>query len=324
MDIDPTRARYGGFETGYESFYVKAHDPDSPRGFWIRYTVMRRRDAPPAGSLWVAMFDRNGPVALKAAEAVPNHDAPAWIAIGDATLGSTGLLGTATRDGVEAAWDLRFSSDEQPLYHLPRAWMYRAKLPRTKPISPMPLASFDGVVRIGDHALEARGWPGMLGHNWGAEHAERWIWLHAASFDGRSGSWLDVVLGRIKIGPATTPWIANGVLSLDGTRLRLGGIERARATKVRERVDGAEIELPAKGARARLVVAAPLQRSVGWRYGDPDGSEHHVINCSIAGMTVELSRDDGPAETLKVAHGATYELGMREQLHGVPLQPWGD
>ena len=30
------------------------------------------------------------------------------------------------------------------------------------------------------------GWRGMAGHNWGAEHAATWIWLHGVAFDGRA------------------------------------------------------------------------------------------------------------------------------------------
>ena len=43
----------------------------------------------------------------------------------------------------------------------------------------------------------------MIGHNWGAEHAERWIWLHGVF---EQGAWLDKALGRVKVGPVLTPW----------------------------------------------------------------------------------------------------------------------
>ena len=34
----------------------------------------------------------------------------------------------------------------------------------------------------------------MVGHNWGAEHAERWIWLHGLTEDG---DWLDAAIGKV-------------------------------------------------------------------------------------------------------------------------------
>ena len=30
--------------------------------------------------------------------------------------------------------------------------------------------------------IEVDRWPGMVGHNWGAEHAERWTWIQANEF----------------------------------------------------------------------------------------------------------------------------------------------
>ncbi len=40
-------------------------------------------------------------------------------------------------------------------------------------------------VTIDGERIELDAWPGMVGHNWGAEHAERWIWIHGAGLRGR-------------------------------------------------------------------------------------------------------------------------------------------
>ena len=79
-------------------------------------------------------------------------------------------------------------------------WLYRTPLPRTKLTSPAPAARFDGALELsGQNAIELRGWPGMIGHNWGSEHAERWIWLHGVCFQEEPRAWLDVALGRLKV-----------------------------------------------------------------------------------------------------------------------------
>jgi len=316
MDIDPTALRIGEMREGYESFYAKAHHPAEPLGVWIRYTSLRSSTGT-TSSLWCTLFTADGPVARKVTVArAPSSTAETWIAIDNATFSGEHLAG----DALDATWDLRVDGAEPPLLHLPKAWMYRRAIPRTKPISPRPSASFTGSVAIGDRAIALEDWPGMIGHNWGAEHAERWIWLHAAGLEGRGAStWLDVVLGRIKLGPATTPWIANGVLSLDGVRHRIGGIERARATKVAERHDGASLTLPSTEGPLTVEVGAPRERFVGWRYAHPDGSEHHVANCSIADATITFG-----GEQLVARAAAAYELGAREPLEGIELQPFGE
>jgi len=63
---------------------------------------------------------------------------------------------------------------------------------------------------------------------------------------------------------------------------------------------------------------------VGWAYADPDGSEHHAVNCSIADMERAVSMPGRPPLSLRVEGGAAYELGMREHDHGVPIQPFPD
>ena len=45
----------------------------------------------------------------------------------------------------------------------------------------------------------------MIGHNWGAQHAERWIWLHGERFEDRPDDWLDIALGRIRSAGRSRP-----------------------------------------------------------------------------------------------------------------------
>jgi hypothetical protein len=74
--------------------------------------------------------------------------------------------------------------------------------------------------------------------------------------------------------------------------------------------------------RVRGTVAAARKDVVGWVYADPDGSEHHARNCSIAAMRATVERD-GTAP-LEVEGRTTCELGMRERDHGIAIQPFPD
>jgi hypothetical protein len=355
----------------YESFYLRAVDPRAPRGVWIRYTVHKRPDARPRGSLWCTYFDaaRPRPFMQKLTSDELAVPADGWIAIaGESELGPAGAQGACGG----ARWSLAISAPQAPLRHLPRAWMYRAPLPRTKLTSPAPAARFDGELQLppaageetGGETVRLEGWRGMLGHNWGAEHAERWIWLHALCLRERPArgapaagvtpsapvpetatgetagigagadagaetasadtAWLDVAIGRVRVAGRTTPWVANGALALDGERLRLGGLG-ARGLLVAERPTHCRLTLPgAAGLRVEAHVQAPAEALAGWRYADPDGGEHEVGNCSIASLALTLHRPGRVARTLSTDHGAAYELGMREHDHGVPLAPFAD
>ena len=61
--------------------------------------------------------------------------------------------------------------------------------------------------------VDVVGWRATVGHNWGAEHAERWVWLHAAGFEDEPDAWLELAIARVRVGGALTPWIANGAVA---------------------------------------------------------------------------------------------------------------
>lgn len=319
----PDVARSAGH---YESFYLKASHPVDPVSVWIRYTVHKRPGHGPRGSLWFTRFDAraDAPWAVKATTDDVGAGTDHYVHVGAARFEPGRVEGAVDVDGRSAAWNLFYDCAEQPFHHLPRDFMYRAKLPRTKLLSPYPDARFSGHVEAGGRSLDLDGWRGMVGHNWGAQHAERWIWTQAAGFEGHDDAWLDAALGRIKIGSRTTPWIANGVLSLDGVRHRLGGIGAVRRTEVSETPTGAIFTLPGKDITAQGQVGADAKDFVGWVYADPDGSEHNTVNCSVSDMTLTVSRPAQPPLTLRCTAGAAYELGMREHGHGMPIQPFGD
>lgn len=322
---DPTRARFPDVAVSaghYESFYLRAAHPAEALGVWIRYTVHKRPGAEPNGSLWFTLFDGaadGGPVARKVTH--PGPRAANFIEIDSSRFGPGAVNGQAG----DAAWELTYDEGAEPLLHLPREWMYGAKIPRTKTLSPHPIALFSGRVRIGERSVELDRWPGMVGHNWGAEHAERWVWMHGTAFEGHGAdTWIDVAIGRVRVGPFTTPWIANGALSLGGERHRLGGIERLRSTRVRETPTRCEFELPGDGIEVSGSAGSDPGNFVAWVYADPAGPEHNTANCSIADMTLTVRRPGESELVLSTRAGATYEIGMRERDHGISLQPYPD
>ena len=321
-----TQARFPRMSAGYESFYLRAAAPAGGLGFWIRYTVHRAAGRAPRGSLWFTLFDADapGPTAAKETMDGPRVEADTWISIDDATLGPRGARGDVqVPSGERVGWDLSFTG--APAYpHLPRSWMYDAPLPRTKPVSLHPVARFTGHLTVGGRSVPVDGWPGMVGHNWGSEHAERWIWLHGTGFEGHEDAWLDVVLARLGIGRWTTPWSGFGAVFLDGRRHDLGGLAHARSTRVEEHADHASFALTGPGLRVRGRVGAPAENFVGWEYADPDDGTHDVVHCSIADLELVIERRDGPQVTLRADGRAAYELGMREHDHGIAIQPFPD
>ena len=143
--------------------------------------------------------------------------------------------------------------------------------------------------------MEVDGWRGMIGHNWGAEHAERWVWVQGAGFEGRDPEdYFDMAVGRIKVAGLTTPWVGNAMLMLDGTPHRLGGFERIPSTEVEESPSGARFGLKGKGVKLTGRVGAERKDFVAWVYADPVGPEHNTLNCSISDLELDVEIDGRP------------------------------
>lgn len=312
----------------YESFYVKACRPGGGQGIWIRHTVHKRPGAEPNASIWFVLFDReaSGPRATKVTVPAAELSSPAgsWIRVDRAEIGPGRASGTLATDALRASWELTFSGDAEPCRYLPADWLYEAPVPRTKFVAPYPDARFDGRLEIDGEEIELRGWPGMIGHNWGSEHAARWVWLEGTGFEGRSGTYFDAGAARVAIGRRTTPWLPSGNLVLDGEVHRLGGLGKIRAASIEPRPTECAFVLPGKDVVVRGRVSAPQKDFVGWIYADPKGPEHNTLNCSVSDLELTVERAGREPERLTLAAGAAYEFGLPETDHGIPIQPYPD
>ena len=126
--------------------------------------------------------------------------------------------------------------------------------------------------------------------------ARRALDLAARRLRGRADAWLDVALGRVKVGPLTTPWIANGALQ---PRRRAAADRRAGRARAWTRArTAARSRSAACGSRC----AAP--QLVSWIYADPSGGEHRSTNCSIAARRAHRRRPHA-------AHRARRRVGAR-------------
>ena len=243
------------------------------RALWIRHTRHRHGGGAESVALWCAVFDSDlgrPPGMVKQVFT----DFPPGTAAGPGR-----FRGQAAMGEHAARWDLAIASEEPPLRPLLPAALYRSPLPRTKLEASVPDGQVTGMLEADGRSVSVSGWRGTAGHNWGTEHADSWVWLHAAGFGGAPEAWLDLVLARIRVGPARSPWTAMGALSLDGERIVLGGLGRQPAVSARPGLlTGA---IPGPGGRLRLSVTAgddatnarPAPRTQDYRVARPELGE---------------------------------------------------
>ena len=295
----------------YESYYLRAVDPAQPRGVWIRYTVTRPPGQPPAGHLWCTFFDRTRDLvrAVRVPAGEPATGPGEWIRLGESMFRTGEAVGGLQSGQSSARWTLRWSPGAEPLRHLRPNLLYSAPFPRTKLVSLTPATTFDGLLEVDGEEVPVEGWLGMTGHNWGEQHAQRWVWLHGVGFEGAGpDTWLDVAIAQVRVGSATTPWIANGALSLEGHRLRLGG--PGRRVRVVRTPTGGELRLPGPGVRVSVSVSAPSSAFAEWDYPNPDGHVHRVVNCSVADLSLRVTRRRRPPVALVAPGRGAYEFGQ--------------
>jgi hypothetical protein len=132
------------------------------------------------------------------------------------------------------------------------------------------------------------------------------VWLHAAGFGAAPEVWLDLVLARIRVGPARSPWTAMGALSLAGDRIVLGGL--GRRPRVDARPGRLTAGVPSPHARLQLSVTTGADDPVAVPYTDPRGGTRTVRHAALAGVELIVRRPGHRELTLSSSRGA-YEYG---------------
>jgi hypothetical protein len=297
---------------GYESWFVSARDPASRRALWIRHTRHRPVQGPESVALWCTVID-------------PEHGQPPAVVKQvfsafppGAAAGPGQFRGQATMGAHSACWDLAITGGQPPLRPLRPPVLYRAPLPRTKLEATVPDGHLTGEPEIDGRAVTVSGWRATAGRNWGSEHADSWVWLHAAGFAAAPQAWLELVLARIRVGPARSPWTAMGALSLSGERIVLGGL--GRRPRVDARPDRLTAGVPSPRARLQLSVTTDDDDPVTVAYTGPGGGTRTVRHAALARVELTLHRPGNPEATLSSSHGA-YEYGSSQPIPGIVPQP---
>ena len=236
----------------------------------------------------------------------------------EAAAGPGRFRGEAASGGRTARWDLAVTGGRPPLRSLRPALLYRAPLPRTKVEASVPDGLVSGMLVVDGRTVGVSGWRGTAGHNWGSEHADSWVWVHAAGFGGAPQGWLDLVLARIRIGRARSPWTAMGALSLDGEPVPLGGL--GRRPRVEAHPGWLAAAVPSRGARLELRVTSADDEAVVVTYADPPGGTRVVRHAGLASVELTWHRRGDRGFTTSSSRAA-YEYGTRQGMPGMVPQP---
>jgi hypothetical protein len=300
---------------GYQSWFVSARDEASARALWIRHSSLRPRQGPGSSALWCTVVDRalsERPIVVKQAFAVHPPEAAA---------GAARFRGSASMGGRAVRWELGVTARDGPLRPLRPGWLYRAPFPRTKVEATVPDGMISGTLEIDGQVVAVTDWRGTVGHNWGTEHADSWVWLHAAGFGAASDGWLELVLARIRVGPARSPWVAAGALSVGDGRFWVGGF--GHRPRVDARPDGLAARIPSPAGWLELSVTTAEDGAVAVAYADPSGGDRRVRHAALATMDLTWHSRGRRDAAWTTCRGA-YEFGASQGMDEIELEALPD
>jgi hypothetical protein len=314
LDWNRLRYRPGQHEGHYESYYLRANDPASPRALWIRYTLFSPRGRPEdaIGEIWAIGFDgaagRHVAVKTETPFAQCSFD-PQRLAvkIDGATLDGESLRGAAQSGGHRIAWDLRYGGGQEPLLFMEAA-RYDAAFPAAKSVVTRPLARFSGTLDVDGVQWTLADWPGSQNHNWGRRHTDRYAFGQVCGFDDSPETFLEIASARLRIRGFTTPTLTPIVLRHDGRQHSLTSIPQALLARARRGDFDWQFATSSDGVRIEGRIVAAPQDFVGLRYYNPPGGVKHCLNTKIARCELSLTPRGGATRRLTSRHGALFEI----------------
>ncbi len=211
MDEGARFPRVAGKAGHYESFYVKACQPGGGRGIWIRHTVHKRpRRRAQRLDLVRPLRPRGGGAAGDQGDRARQPSSRRRRAPGSGSAGRRSgpgrAEGSVATDALSASWGLslrrRGRALQVPAGRLAlRGAAAADQVRRARSRWPTSTAAS----RSTASEIDVSGWPGMIGHNWGSEHAERWVWLEGTGFADAPGTYFDAGAARIELGRRDQP-----------------------------------------------------------------------------------------------------------------------
>ncbi|MBN2539032.1 MAG: hypothetical protein JXB09_03170 [Deltaproteobacteria bacterium] len=328
-NINFTRYRNGQKKGHYESFFLRANHPEEPLAFWIRYTIFSPENRPDdaIGEIWASYFDGNTQKHTAVKEEFPLSDClfkedDFNVRVGEAVLDSNNAKGVSSSGENRITWDLSYSGNESPLFLLPSNF-YNRSLPKAKSLVGLPMAVFNGMIRVNGTEIRIENWIGSQNHNWGQKHTDHYAWGQVGGFDNDHEGFFEIGTARLKIGPIWTPFMTVMVLRKGGREYRLNNI--LQSLRAQGSFDYFSWRFKSEDEVVRIEgdISASPRDFVGFNYYNPPGGIKHCLNTKIASCRLRITNKKDTngtnTEILETQFRAAFEILTDDREHGVRI-----
>jgi hypothetical protein len=307
----------------YESNYLKGNARDGSGAFWLKHNVLAptAEAALPAAAelwcvLWLADEDWQPRVWKRAVPLEEVRLATDRVAIdaGIVRLDPSKAEGGLTGD-PSVSWSLAIRDELPPLHHLASEWMYEKSFPRKKVVTGSPRAVFDGRFEFGDRTVDVDGWVGHRNHNWGTEHAERYVYGSCNVWGDGADLTIEGFTVKVRLaGPVRSPWLTLLRGMRDGRPYGDGTVWSMLRSHGRVEWPSWTAYAGKRGAdRMRLEMTLEPSHVAGLRYLHPDGEVSYCYNAKDARVSFMLGRD------VHRSQAGELEFLVPEPIEGIAL-----
>lgn len=331
--VSPLACRTEGRAGHVESYFFRANDPRAPRALWVKATILAPLASPPVAEAWFIWFDATSADGrtLAKRETVPfssAHFGQDGIVVGplELELGAPiGVRGAIDHQGRRLRLALRaeraVGQASRPLSLYPLSGLESGPFPRSKLLTPEPYLIVSGEIEVDGATHALRDWTGMLGHNWGQEHAAEYAWgqcLFPAE-RGQPSAMVEGFTGKVKVLGRSTPWISALVVRRGEEELRFDRLIDLWRQQAELSADAWRLALVGPGGEARLEMSARERPLVCLGYQNPDGHLSYCFNTKLAEVRLAVQPRRGPAFELYSSHGGALEFLRPAPIAGLEV-----
>lgn len=298
----------------YEVWYGKTVYSHEGRncGFWFRYELLTRSEGQqPRADVWGIHFDATDPSGnfqlhqsfdFERLQISPDvltiaMDRDTYL-VWDAVAGCVRSAARLTGPDRSLSWDLRFFP-EPPSFRYVSPAMVARLVADSNAATPFEDVSYDGWlerdVASAGHRRPLRGAPGMLGHIWGARHADGWCWLHANQFRAEDGTPVRAALEALTLtrggnrNALTTVFLRLGDEVLDAS----GPIDLLRRNRGTVSRGGYRLETSGGGLHVEAYASVEPGRERTFELIDTDGTTLSNTSSLVGDVELVVRRGDG-------------------------------